>query len=193
MNRWMLDPSIGLRFRGRSCPGLIEALDGMDGRDRKGSGFRGEAAPASLKRKGSWGFAFRLGGFRGEAAPASLKPARIALEPHTTLAFPGRSCPGLIEASCLTPPLRPSYWFPGRSCPGLIEAERQPVGGVEGDLSFRGEAAPASLKPLSPDRRKIAGHVSGGEAAPASLKHWVPDTADVARFPVSGAKLPRPH
>ena len=61
--------------------------------------------------------------------------------------------------------------FPGRSCPGLIEARPRRDRQSGDDTHFRGEAAPASLKPDRAARGRHRKHRDfRGEAAPASLK-----------------------
>ena len=96
-------------FPGRSCPGLIEAPSPSAGPARSRGwtcDFRGEAAPASLKRSRprQWRARSAVSAhFRGEAAPASLKhdPGGHRLG-RGQRAFPGRSCPGFIEAEILS-------------------------------------------------------------------------------------------
>ena len=159
---WQLSTAQGVTtepFPGRSCPGLIEArhleglgvpgtlvirsCPGLIERPGTPANFRGEAAPASLKRDSVPGRLASSGppNFRGEAAPASLKRAQaigVGLGPSdNATGFPGRSCPGLIEARRTAAPVRPR----------LAATAASKAGGGPLGPHFRGEAAPASLKP----------------------------------------------
>ena len=186
-----------LAFPGRSCPGLIEARrpTSLQSSSPRVS-FRGEAAPASLKRGQLLGHALGVrAGFRGEAAPASLKHDAEELDSGITNSFRGEAAPASLKRGRVGALSPPRSRFPGRSCPGLIEA-----GGCRGPSRplpsrFRGEAAPASLKPLVEGQHGFGTRLPcfRGEAAPASLKPSACNGMTVVHGHVSGAKLPRPH
>ena len=87
-----------MKFPGRICPGLIEAIRDRDRYTHHAGHFPGESARASLKLAHALTATRRRNYFPGESARASLKRS----DPKTWLlrsaAFPGRICPGLIEA-----------------------------------------------------------------------------------------------
>ena len=85
--------------------------------------FRGEFAPASLKRSEVQEFTALITRFRGEFAPASLKLVPADHRGDEADRIPGRIRPGLIEAGHETPASGPCpMMIPGRIRPGLIEA-----------------------------------------------------------------------
>ena len=123
-------------FPGRSCPGLIEGTSptGMD--SGCSAGFRGEAAPASLKAHQFAGTIDVLeGSFRGEAAPASLKHAHDMLEEQVHLRWL-HLCGRLPQGGQVVPPLaarQPRPWrrrgpmpaSPPVGFPGAIPRKRR--------------------------------------------------------------------